>query len=73
MKRDWWEVLSRLPIMLHRGTQAVLQQLKEDEVQMGGEAGERLQAAVHLYHIESTISSQFMYIHGTNSYKDNKP
>jgi hypothetical protein len=61
MKRDWWEVLRRLPIMLHCGTQAVLQQLEEDEVEMGGEAGERLQAPVQLYHIKGTISSQYMY------------
>jgi hypothetical protein len=54
VKRDWWEVFSRLAIMLHCGTQAVLQQLEEDEVQMGGEAGERLQAPVQLYHIKGT-------------------
>jgi hypothetical protein len=61
VKRDWREVLSRLAIVFHCGTQAVLQQLKEDEVQMGGEAGERLQAAMQLYHIEGTILSQYMY------------
>ncbi len=47
--------------MLHCGTQAVLQQLKEDEVQMGGQAGERLQAPVQLYHIKDKILSQNMY------------
>jgi hypothetical protein len=47
--------------MLHCGTQAVFQQLKEDEVQMGGQARERLQAPVQLYHIEGTILSQYMY------------
>jgi hypothetical protein len=59
VKRDWWKVLGRLPIVLHCGTQAVLQQLKEDEVQMGGKAGERLQAPVQLYHIQGTILSQY--------------
>jgi hypothetical protein len=54
--------------MLHRGAQAVLQQLKEDEVQMGGQAGERLQAPVQLYHIKNNILSQNMYVYHTKKH-----
>ena len=48
MKTHRWKVLGPLSIMLHSGSQAVLQQLEENQVQMGGQAGERLQAPMNL-------------------------